>query len=479
MSFKVNFFTFGKKLNSTSVPAVTGAEFDCVLKDASNMMTPEIKLMTVITSRPTYNLCKITAWNRWYWIREWRFENRLWIATLEVDVLGTYKSDIGAAQFYVLRCASAKSEYVIDNKYPITSQGSPITTQGSTSSWWTVTTNLASGTFVVGLRGLVDTSQPSGGITYVAFTPAQFRTWLNKVFQNDMQYFIQGGSLDISDTLARMVFDPEQYVTSCIWHPGSITSTSTSNGIYMGYWQFTGTYSIVNPTSFASFTQRIQLPTHPYSATRGKYLNGAPYSTHAVFLPRYGLMDLSSSIPANAVDIVVELHVDPISGQGLYYVYYTTVHNSSTTYLIDIIQVQIGVEIPLSSTARTLGDTITNLSTAGSFAKDIVTGNILGAAGDILSGLNVYQPHINDIGKASGYLGISTADPSVPYVVTQRMYPCNEDPTENGYPYCKVETISNLSGFIQVLHGDIAIQGATIGELETLKNHLETGFFYE
>lgn len=480
MSYQVKFWSsFDKRINSTKQPATTGQLYNCIVKSETGIINPTVELTLAATTDPAYTYCQIPAFGRYYWVREWTFTDRKWVATLECDPLGSYKTAIGNSTHYVLRSASAKSEYVIDTFYPAASEGSPLVTQGTTSTWWTVSTNLSSGTFVLGLRGKVETTQPSGGITYVALTPAQFRTLINKIFQNDLQYFLQGGTLDISDTLTRMVFDPEQYVVSCIWHPGSVTSTSTSSGIDIGYWAFSGTYNIVNPTSFYSFTQRIQLPQHPNAASRGKYLNAPPFTMHAVFLPRLGIVDLSGKIPANAADIVVTLNVDPISGQGLYYLYYTTVHNSNTTYLIDMIQVQIGVEVPLSSTARTFSDILSTISSVGNVLGDVASLNFGGAVSDILSCLNIYQPHINDIGAASGYLGIGTADPSVPFLVSQRMLPVDDDPTENGYPYCKSVQLSTLSGYIKVLHGDMEVSGATIGELEAIKNYLEGGFFYE
>ena len=478
MSFKVRLFSISKKSNSTKLPTTQGVEYDCIIKAESGLLAPTISLTMAPTWSPDgYNYINIPAFSRYYWVREWRYSDRQWTAELEVDVLGTYRTEIGNSSLYVLRASAEKDEYIIDTHYPIKADRNFVLTQGTVNQWWTMSSDLSTGTFVVGLRGYVNDGQSAGGISYLVLTPAQFKAFTHRLFDNQLTSYVSGTPLDISDTLAKMIFDPAEYIASCMWLPGTVSSTTSTTGYNVGYWIFTGSAAILNPTSFSAYTQRIHLPPNAYS-DRGKYLNGAPFNNHMVHLPRVGLVDLSQMLPADAADLVIILEVDPISGQGLYKLYYTNIRDSQSTHLMDVIQTQIGVSIPLSSNQVTIQEAVGAATSAVSSIIDAATFNGIGAAADIASALSVLQPHVNDISQASGFLGL-TNDPSVPFLITNAAVMAADDPTEEGYPLCKIRQVSNLGGYIKALHGNLAILGATDTELQSIQEYLEGGFFYE
>lgn len=481
MSFKVKFWNFSKRVNSTAVPTATATEYMCVVKTETSLINPTLELNYGLANAPQFNYCQIPDFgSRYYWVREWHFSERLWSCELEIDPLGSFKSDIGSSSFYVLRAASTYDPAIVDTHYPVLStvyQDTILPTD--VTNWWSFANDITSGYYVVGLRGYVQSGQTAGTTTFVIFTPAEFKAFTRKVFDSQMTDFVSGTPLEITDTLAKMIFDPTKFVASCIWVPGSPTGYNQTTGINVGWWTFAGTYKVASPGTKISFqAKNYTLSNHPQSSTRGKYLNTPPFTYRNIYLPRVGLVDISDKIPSNAGAVYVTLDVDPISGEGLYGLYWKVLATDNQSYQFDIIQAQIGVEIPLTSTLLTMQDFASGLSSVGNTALNILTGNILGAAGDIASAFSSFSPHPEDIGKHSGFLGYNTTI-HYPYINERFNGVADEDNAENGRPLCKVKQISTLSGYFQVLHGDIAIANATRYEMDQINSFLESGMFYE
>ena len=56
--------------------------------------------------------------------------------------------------------------------------------------------------------------------------------------------------------------------------------------------------------------------------------------------------------------------------------------------------------------------------------------------------------------------------------------PVNEDNEDLGRPLCTAKKLSTIPGYQLIAHGDLAIPGTAI-ENKTIKNYLESGYFYE
>lgn len=475
MAITVTFYNFAKKSNSTKVPASSGTSFDCILKAPSGMLFPEIQLQLPMSQTPLWNYAYIPDFRRYYWIREWTYEGRLWNASLSVDVLASFKSDIGSASFYVLRAANEQDERIADTNWPITTQQDKDIVSGS--QWFGNVDTVSSGCFIVGLRGRINADQTAGGVTYLVMTPGQFKTFTEDLFNDQLNNYIAGGSLDISNSLALMIFNPTQYIASCIWLPAAPTSETPASGFNVGWWGFTTGAKIVSSMDALIYTASLSLTAHPYAATRGIYMNSAPFTSRSVFLPRYGLVDLTNVIPANADTLNINLTVDPISGQGLYHLAYELI-GEATEVTIDEIQCQIGVEMPLSSNQITIQEAAGSLTSAAAAAVDLAEFNPLGAIANVASAMSILQPHLNDISSASGFLGYSNSA-GTPFIVSRFMQTADMDVPEEGRPLCKIRTPSTLKGYMKVLHGDMAISAASETELDMIRNYLEGGFYYE
>ena len=96
MGFTVNLYTLSKRDNSTKRPTGNGTQFSCIIKSGSGILHPTISLDLGKTNDPSqYNYAYIPDFDRYYFIEEWYFDRALWTASLKVDVLATYKTEIG------------------------------------------------------------------------------------------------------------------------------------------------------------------------------------------------------------------------------------------------------------------------------------------------------------------------------------------------------------------------------------------------
>ena len=112
----VSLYTFSKEKNSTVRPSGDGTRFSCILKDSSGTMAPVIKLDIGLNNSPSgYNYAYIPDFRKYYYVSEWVFEDRLWVAYLEEDTLATWRDYIGNQMFYVLRAANGSDGNITDD----------------------------------------------------------------------------------------------------------------------------------------------------------------------------------------------------------------------------------------------------------------------------------------------------------------------------------------------------------------------------
>ena len=79
MSITIKFYTFAKRINSTKQPTGAAAlSSDCIIKRGSSIINPTIELdIGLATSPAAYNYAYIADWNRYYWVQDWIFNERL------------------------------------------------------------------------------------------------------------------------------------------------------------------------------------------------------------------------------------------------------------------------------------------------------------------------------------------------------------------------------------------------------------------
>ena len=467
MSFTVKLYTLSKRDNSTKQPSSTGTQYDCILKHGSGILNPVISLNLGLTSDPsTYNYAYIADFGRYYFIEEWYFEDALWTASMKVDVLATYKTQIGNASLYVLRAAGQQNGYVVDTLYPTRSVCSFDSVVKSNP--WDDPNN--SGCYVV---GVVSKSGNFGSLNYYAMSASD----LSSLCQFLLDQTVTTGNGfswdDCSQALQLSLVDPIQYIRSCVFLPIHLTDiTGASSVVTVFNWttNITAKKLYQQPYVYKGWT--FAMKQHPLSNSYGHYVNLAPYTNITLTIPPFGCFDIDTSVAANSNSIGVEMYIDPITGKASMTV-------SAAGIVLNRVESQLGVPISLSQVTRDYVGAVSSVAGAvgGAVAGAAIGGlggGIIGAANGIGNALQALAPRASTVGTTGSFAtleGSFRLDFQFFDIVTR-------DPVHNGYPVCGILQLNTLSGYILVQDGDVAING-TSTEDAAVRQYLESGFYYE
>lgn len=468
MSFKVNLYTLSKRDNSTKQPTGTGTEYNCILKDGCGILNPTIKLDLGLTSDPSgYNYAHIAAFDRYYFIEEWYFEDALWTASMRVDVLATYKTEIGSASLYVLRAAGDNNGNIIDTLYPCKT-GCSYDTTSVTNPWWNDISYIV---------GTVSRAGNMGSMAYYGMSAAAIQTMCQNLL--DPTFIINTtNQFDLADASAALqlsLVDPIQYVKSCMALPVSMSDISnigSAASVYAFSWNTNATGYKIALAPYIVKTFSFSIKKHPDTSARGNYVNSAPYTYITLTLPPFGTIQIDTSVTCNASTLSAEVRIDPITGKAILTV-------TCNGIVLNRVEAQLGVPISLSSVTRDYVGTATSITSgaaglAAASSPAGVIGGIAGAITGIGNALEAIQGRSSTVGTTGGFataMGTFKLD-------HQFFRPVNDDNTHNGRPLCEVKTISSLSGYMLIQDGDVATNG-TATEDAKIRNYLETGFYYE
>lgn len=484
----VTFFRFQKKLNSTKVPT-GGVTYDCILKETSGAINPTIILKWTGSGTPAgYNMARIGTFNRYYWIDEWTYSDRCWIATMRPDVLATLKPVIAQSSKYVLRSASEFDRTIPDNTYPAKSD--ILTYWHAFSLPWAK--SLENGRFVVGIVGQNNTFSQSG-VGYVVCTGQQLQQIISACFTETERLWTSQPSLGndlgtvfskYGEKMVKSITQPIQFINSVVWLP-FIPSTSGSTSVTLGAINTGISVSCLgNPIYYTNYTTGSILP-FSLTANDGYWKAAEPYVRYTLVCPPFG------SVPLNGVEIAysnshavsASFYVDCLTGAGV-----LEIAEQGIQLAADVgIQIQLaGNSVDYAAATKAVVNTGGGI--IGGILKgvgNLLTGNvggaiqsgvntITGAASGIIDSATASSPHARQ-GSIGGGLSALNAGRGI-YV---EYYPApEEDNAERGKPLCKVKTLGSLSGFIMCADGHLDAE-LTSGELAEAERYLTGGFFYE
>lgn len=452
-------YTFSKKQNSTKRPGDgVGTLVDINFLSPTDMLNPNIEL--ILDSEPyAYNYAFIWRTQRYYFVSNWTWDAGRWIASLSVDALASWRTEIGNQNIYVLRATTGANHYIKDPYYPITNSiETKITT---TDNLWTLSDiglPLQNGLFIIGLVSA------SGLPTYYSANYNIFTRFMDFIFSDEFLRTVSSGWSQFDESW-KTRFNPLEYITSVVWlplDPGIILETPTK----IGYWDAIalGYLADTSIMRFVNFT----VPDHPQSSPR-IYLNYEPFSSYSINVPRIGILDLPSEFVRQGTNTLT-VKIDGITGRGV-----ITIASKAGTYYRE--NCNIGIQIPLSGVRQMNLDSMYLASQMLPMVTNIATGNIAGfGLSAISASYNISQrltPHSSTIGGG----GVIDESKACSVISTFRKITSTSIP-DLGSPVYAAKTISSIPGFIIGYHADIEIP-CTDNELETIKNYIEGGFFYE
>lgn len=511
MSLHVSFWGFGKRENSTVYPTTTPLKTydDLQLKGDCSIVNPALRINEPVTLNVhAWNYCYIAEFRRYYYVSDWIWNSGIWIAELQVDVLASFKTEIGYLSFYILRSFQDSSGYALydgnipDTTYPCTA-AAPTYINSSVTNPFAGMYGTDSATYIVGII-----NKSASGAQYYAFDWLGFRQFCTALF-NYSTGWLNIDPTEISEDLQKALINPFQYVISAFflpidfdWFYNNSIGTYTHT-IEFGWWSITtGAGGRILPSGVLyQFTNSLSIPRHPQAASRGNYLNLNPYSIYTLRYYPFGTFDIDSEAISgwNTLDLYTD--VDICTGKAL-----LTMSVSGKNNPIRSVEANIAVPIPtaainvdyLSMGKSTLiaagaaavgelgsgssGSWLQNVSNnAKGFIDNVRTGNWNAIGSNLKESItNIASAAVASKATAeiTGQQGSYTLFDTQQLTLAGRFLPIATDDSEHrGRPLCQTRMINTMQGFIMCADADVYI-ACTDREKSAIKAYLEGGFYY-
>ena len=484
---------FAKKKNSTKVPpaGTTSITLTGYLKEPCSVMAPvvQIERMVVDAVPDPYNYAYIAVFGRYYFVKDVTWTEGMWEISLEVDVLASYRTQIGNQSEYILRTNSNTTNYdpmITDTLYPASNDIS-LYQYSITSAF---VSSISSGIYVVGVISGNDTNAV-GAISYYAMTASEFGALKDALLSNDnletMEIIDSHGQMlinDMSKELFKAMYNPYQYIASCMWFPfgkSSISSTAVTS-IKIGWWTYPLSGNLITAQNIVLNEGPTTIHAHPQAATRGLYLNYAPYSRCTVY-GIFGSTPLDLSYFDRDDDtLIIRYIIDLITGQCRVRIQsYKSSGTNPPHHNIVEKDFLCGVPIQLAQIATDyLGAAVAAVDTAANTVQNALSLNVGGAissaAHGIYNTLNASMPQLLTSGTNGSFI-ITNSNLETTFSY-QHFQIVDEDITHKGRPLCQAKTINTLSGYVLCAEGDFDISCLS-EERDMISNFLTTGFFWE
>lgn len=504
-SVNIRFYQFAKRSNSTLLPS-GGDNFVCQINANCNVISPKIELNFVGsggTGNPTlYNYCFIDDFTRYYFIKSWTWAPGKWIADLTVDVLASYRQQIGDSTQYIVRSSAESDGSIVDTLYP-TKAG--LTVQKITAEN-PYNPDVTDGNFV--LSTVCSGYTGFGATTFWRLSAQAFDEFRTNMLSS--ADYLEIDSTEISTDLTKALFNPYQYCISCMWFPLTLPLGDPSMEIAFGWWTVpveSSANCVTSGLDMMYIYRVFQVPKHPQASARGMYLNIAPYSRYTLYFPPFGEIALDGNKIGDASAIYCKVLIDVYTGTG--YLFVSTDDpgddlNGMADNVIAMQSAQIGVPVSLAqlsyNTFDSLGElvqvgmnglygAVNGLMQTGGKIVDAVgqalQGNFSGAASSLSGVGESVASNVGDAAQSSlaevqykGNTGAVSIYNTAPYLVARFYSLVDDDNEDRGRPLCQKRQISSLPGYILVADADISL-AATQDEINTIKSYMENGFFFE
>lgn len=525
---KVFLSNFSKKSNSTKLPPadVAQIEFTGVLREGTSVLAPVIgfdfgaggtQINMFGTHGATYAVITETFF-RSYFINNWTYQDGLWWASMTVDVLGTYRANIGAMSAYILRASNALAWNLNakDGTYPAVG-GTNYSYQYVLNPWYDPTTATQPGYLIGVMNNDESVTMQRGGVKYYLMSDAEMRALISYMM-GDVNY-LNISAEDVSESVAKILLNPSQYIVSIKWFPDYtflFNQLASGNKIdfNFGWWTLTGVKNSTTKNNVTRLTKNwvISVPKHPMAATY-KYTQLEPYSHYVLHIPPWGDIGIDSSLLYDLDTVSVSVHIDPT----LTYAELEIQSTDGNYHPMARYEGSVGVEVPLT-TIQMQGGAYKQLT--GALKETVSQGLNSGGFKRFVAGARQTAAEIFSKATAIGSFGLLT--PSAETIEANMLSPTETasnvlDSTlaaqvtasssgcvdasmvyyDNGYlrldyldmaatsdatfgrPSLQFKQISTIPGYIQTANPHFAVPTATDSENAAIVRYMQGGFWYE
>lgn len=475
---EVKLYTYAKRSNSTIQPGGgLGTVYEGELKQGTSVLSPVIKFRFNAGVQPSlYNYAYISTFHRYYYINDWVWQDGLWFASLNVDALASWKSEIGLQSLYVTRSASQATPDLPDLFYPTENPDNGYIVTTPIERIWSAYGRDA-GLYVVGI--ITSSQYATGSVNYYAMNTAQMRTFTSYLMSEDFFAHVKSVETSISelpDLAIKLLFEPFVYIVSCNWFPIDWSQVipydqTQLSRISVGWWMLPDSikaYVIKSDNERVIIDGETTLPTHPQANQYRAFLNGQGFTKYVLNMPPFGNFEIDPMAVYKSHALYFQLGVSLVSGQGFLYVF-NGAKNSPIRSVIASLNCTIAVPVQISAITRKNPDMVAGIisSVAG-----MLQGTDVSGFGGI--GKAIYNPNLQTLGTNADIMQYQIV-PSVTSYFTQIT---EQNNAEFGRPLCKTRTINTLAGFVKVESADINID-CTQFENSIIKDNMQKGFFFE
>lgn len=461
---------FSKRRNSTKRPTGGDAIYDIKIKERTSYMKP-----TFILHSPSIEATYCKFSDRYYYINDIVFvAYEQFELVCELDVLATFKTEIGNYSTLISRASSDQNYDVVDSIYP--AKTIPITKRVQISNPGIFTTNFDSGTFLVGVSG-------KAGLQVYVLNRNQATAAMKALFPQLTQTVNAWAESTINTALMGGSASATQYITFYRWLPLQFSAVaalcSSAQEFYVGPWNLCDGVILTGPIHYVSgninygvFSTSVTFPARDDAGSRGKWEYLAPFASYSIYAPPFGLIPIDAAYLVSAGrSISFDLMVEFLGGNATLRLYYNLGQSGpkmqglyTHNLACDLRQAGGGINY-----AGVLGGAAS--AVAAYFKEDYV-----GMGASIASAAAATIPQTSAVG--GGGSG-PTADMAENwYAYATYFDPIDENQAELGRPLAEVKTINTLSGFVQTADAKIAIPGH-VEEMVEINTMLNSGIFYE
>ena len=470
MSFSIYLYNFKKRINSTKQPSLAdGLKVDVVLKRPTTEYAPVFVLSGVSTFSYNY-----VSWGgRYYFIEEVTVvSNDIDEVRCKLDVMATFKSEIGSTSAFVEYSTSNYNTMILDQRLSMESK--------------TTFSQDAVNIFSTNNYSIVVTCAGGGGLganTAYVLSDSQFVTLCNFLY-----------SQTTADELSKYFNSPFDAIIEAHIVQWSVSSGTTLVP-KLGPMTITG---IGSATAIAKddlkglTIHNLELDlTWPYNDFR----NFSPYTCLYCYLPYIGQIQIDPArIAATDGTLPSKLYVDyvldPLSGEVAYYIHtgdFLEMYRATTAVPLAIGQTVRDSVSGNASIAAGIGATALGLAGLASGAGSIAgVGAVAGGIATIGRGImQEHTSHTSSKGSNGSFASAALATQTVlPGVVSVQVVTraSSQSPASMGAvcgrPCYKTLTISSLSGYVQCKGASVAADTGS-AELTEINTYLNQGFYYE
>lgn len=453
---------FSKRKNSTKQPT-SGTDATVKLKDNCSVINPTIQTVGIPANA---NYFYISDFGRYYFVSNvTKISNAITEFNLEVDVLASYKTNIGSTKAMILRSSSTYNVWLPDNRVYVSAQKTIVREATSTNVGFADSTGVY----------LLSVINEDGCATGFACQYFDNGTGM-QALANDLM-----NSSFIADVM-KYSSNVSAGVVSLKWMPFNYSEITTSGFVTLENYKIANVsfnnagYRITGTSYYIDGAVTIPIPWRSDKDFR----EANPYSVIKLLIPMYGLVDLNASDLVGCTNVYVQYRADRSTGDV------TVIINADTAgAVIQTLQFNVAVEVPIATLTRDIGSAVSALTGGVNSAIGIAAGNYIGGTAGLISNAASFALAAN--GRSVSAKG-SLQGKSITALgnVFQLLLYTNHtlDPTDadfiatQGRPLQAVDSISNHSGFILCDNASCTMPGSAL-EKERVNNYLNSGFFYE